>query len=165
MLDLADVVVPVSEVTTLPARRWQEVLPPEAVEALLLRPWPYNLRELRATLLEFGQHASEPHALVSWLHPEAARASSRETRELPVTSYTATSVRMALPTVQGKRRGPSRREMERLIAETAGNVEEIGRRLQCARRQVYRWLDAVQLTTDDLTAARVRAAEEAKWRE
>lgn len=165
MLDLADVVVPVSVATASATRRWQQILPAEAVEALVLRPWPYNLRELRATLLEYSQHAADATALVSWLRPPATRRVVRETSDMIAPVYASSLVRNALPEVRGKRRGPSRAEMARLIAETGGNVEEMGRRLQCARRQVYRWLEANDQPLDLLVAARARATEEAKWRE
>lgn len=157
ILELADVVVPATA-----ASQWRDVLPAEAVEALLLRPWPYNLRGLRATSLEYSHHAADPASLVSWLRPTTTRSMSRESNEIALPDP---RVRNALPEVRGKRRGPSRPELKRLIAETDGNVEEIGRRLQCARRQVYRWLEAVDLATDLLVTARQRAAEEAKWRE
>ena len=165
ILELADVVVPASVATATGAKQWREILPPEAVEVLILRPWTYNLRELRATLLEHSQHAADPVTLVTWLRPAPVRTAARETSEMLAPTLPNALVRNALPEVRGKRRGPSRRELEQLIVETSGNVEEIGRRLQCARRQVYRWLEAVDLSTDLLVAARHRAIEEAKWRE
>lgn len=102
----------------------------EALEALLNHNWPGNVRELLnvASTLELDvSDGIDYHAL-----PEEMTAFLRGRFDGP----------RATPSDPSK---PSRRELQRLLAEVSGNVSEVARRLGKHRNQVVRWLDSYGL--------------------
>ncbi|MCB9739841.1 MAG: sigma 54-interacting transcriptional regulator [Deltaproteobacteria bacterium] len=170
LFDLADALVPLAP-TLAPARNaeaktssWRDALPVELAEAMLLRPWRFNLRELRAVLLELQRLLGDDEALHRWL--ESWRGEDRlagESSLSPVGSgaqpraLSPLGVRATAPDSSWpprRRRAPPAHRMRALLQESGGNVEEMARRLDCARRQVYRWLEAAGIEHAELEAAR-----------
>ncbi|MFH1533239.1 MAG: sigma 54-interacting transcriptional regulator [Pseudomonadota bacterium] len=132
----------------------------DVAEALLLYPWPRNVRELvrsvRAALLLHdgspplrwedlkegirhfgglatpmpGGRAGELHAPVDSKHPFATPFRRDGMDELRTTTK---------PTAQQP--APSRETLEALIAKCGGNVSALARQLGKDRKQIYRWLE------------------------
>jgi DNA-binding NtrC family response regulator len=97
-------------------------------EALLLHPWPLNVRALY-NVLSIATIAS-PKASPLDLHPEvvaaldAARAGGPE------------------PVPQKPTGIPEVELLEQVLVRTGGNVREAAQQLGCSRQQLYRWLEA-----------------------
>jgi transcriptional regulator with GAF, ATPase, and Fis domain len=94
------------------------------VEACLLRPWPGNIRELLAELRRAAQEAfdaRDPELRAERLGPMAGRP-----LEGPIQ-----------PTME-EPPGPTRRDVERALEKTGGNVAEAARKLGLHRTQLYR---------------------------
>jgi DNA-binding NtrC family response regulator len=99
---------------------------PMLLEALLLRRWPLNVRELRNVAKMVLLEAGEAKELVLANLPEEARMAELG-QEAP-----------GEPAV-------SRDTLEQLLQKTKGNVAEVARALGKDRRQIYRWLQEFQL--------------------
>jgi len=124
--------------------RWMEgrsrraapwMLSSEAAEALLVCPWPDNLRGVDRLIHELGSAVADGATvaladLPTWLtEPRRADARSAEPPEPPGAP--------AAP----KPPTPSKAELEALLAET-GSVRATAKRLGRDRRQIYRWIEA-----------------------
>lgn len=101
-----------------------------AAEALLLHPWPRNIRELRQLA----------HRLTV-LHPGARVIDVEHLGEEYATQVAATTAEPSAAEVMiaGP---PSRSELLALLQQCDGNVSELARRTGRSRKQVYRWLEA-----------------------
>jgi DNA-binding NtrC family response regulator len=98
------------------------------IEALLLHPWPQNVREL---------HKLAERLAV--LHPEAARW---ELAALPEPLRRRVIDRTVAPAETVQLSGPpTRDELLALLARFDGNVSLLARHAGRNRKQVYRWMD------------------------
>jgi len=119
---------------------WQvgpgRALPPlstDAMEALLLHPWPLNLRSIERLVRELatpGRPGAERPALIEpgdlpdWLAPPPAGPPSDE------------------PSPGAPRAPlPSRDEFVAAFEQLGGNVRALARHFGRDRRQIYRWID------------------------
>lgn len=111
---------------------------PNATEALLLWPWPHNVRELRslvdaAMILRPGGGPLSLTALHE-LRPEIGVGLRQRTRRQSATTPSG-------GTEPPQRAAPDRASLERLLARHGGNISAIADELGAHRTQVYRWLD------------------------
>ena len=121
-------------------------LEPELVEALLVHPWPYNVRELFAVITE-----------VEVLGAGAARLELALVQDGLAAAGAAPAAATTVPEASSRRRDeaeppPSAASLDALLAKHAGNVAAVAREVGRSRTQVYRWI--TQLGID---AARHRA--------
>jgi DNA-binding NtrC family response regulator len=113
-------------------------LAPDAIEALLLHPWPDNLRGVDR-LVHLLQARTVTGAIAlgelpSWLRgPPVKRAPSVPAPAAPA----------------GKRAAPTAAEFVRAFEEHAGNVRALSRYFDRDRRQIYRWMTAYGLKRKD----------------
>jgi transcriptional regulator with PAS, ATPase and Fis domain len=100
---------------------------PAAAEALLLNPWPENLRGLDRLVHELSRAPHEgpvaAHELPGWLAPAAP-------------AIDATPSAPDLP-----QRVPDRDELEAMLRQT-GSVRATAKHFGRDRRQIYRWIEA-----------------------
>jgi DNA-binding NtrC family response regulator len=124
----------------------------EALHALLVHPWPFNVRELRTIvaqlrLLAPSEGETFPFEAIAQrlldtaraMGPAVAAPSSGPSSSRPSPSGEPKSESVAPPDAEGP---PTRVELEAMLAEHRGNVTELARAKGRSRRQVYRWLDA-----------------------
>ncbi len=124
-------------------------LDPELVNALLLHPWPFNVRELYKVALQLrvrGQGSArltfdlfEPHLrhslpLPSAPNPPAAAA-------LLVAARAAVAAPPAVETPSDAAPIPSRAELDALLRRSGGVIADVARETGRSRKQVYRWLE------------------------
>lgn len=147
-------------------------LTPDLAEALVLHPWPFNVREIAAVAaecrlaasdrdpqapLELGPIATrlqasallDPGAPLSETprHPTRATVASKESPPAPSPSRPATDFLRKFET-------PTHDELTRLLAESGGVISVVARQLGCSRKQVYRWMAELGLSLDAYRAAR-----------
>jgi DNA-binding NtrC family response regulator len=116
-------------------------------EALLLHPWPLNVRGL-SNVISIAVLASARGAPLD-LHPEveAALAAAR-------TSAAAPEEELGKPAESAGRRSvkpkapPSRAAFEKALVESGGSISEAARILGASRQQIYRWLEQHELEID-----------------
>lgn len=120
------------------AERREDILPllglaqpmsPELAEALLLHPWPLNVRELRSVGNELrlrGQGGLLDLELVAHRLPPPEQAAPLLPREGP----------------------PSREELVALMTAHKGVVAQVARETGRSSKQVYRWLKSYALDVD-----------------
>lgn len=126
-------------------------LSPALAEALVLHPFPFNVRELGqlAALLR-GHRADEldlplvaehlaQHARVATTPPPGAPPSAPPRGAAPVPASDRPSKRPA------RAPGPSREELARVLSEHKGNVSGVARHFGRSRRQVDRWIEQLGL--------------------
>jgi len=110
---------------------------PRLVEACLLRPWPGNIRELRAairaaaTRVPVGERVVRPELL----DPDAGRAVSAPTAA-------------ALAPTSARPDDITRDQLTAAIASNAGNLAAAARTLGLHRSQLYRLLDRYGIQRD-----------------
>ncbi len=136
---LAEIVI---ETPPLRARR-EDVLPllceaigrdasaldPELVEALLLHPWPFNVRELLKVAKELAIRGAGAARL------ERALIEARLSRPDP-----APAAPSEPPAPPSERSPPTREELERWLTEHRGNLSRVSRESGWSRRQLARLL-------------------------
>jgi len=117
-----------------------------AAEALLLEPWPENLRGLNRLVHEL---ASAPPAevitfeqLPRWLSKREAAAPARA----PVAAA-AVSAAPAPPTK--KRAAPSKDELLAVLEANGWSVRATAKHFGRERRQIYRWMDKAGIKRND----------------
>ncbi len=149
-----------------PSRRI--VLMPDAVESLLIHPWPDNLRGIdrlvhvlrsnpaagsiggaaggAAIGAAIAGAAIAASDLPAWITSAPAQSSPG----MPVQSSSSGSM-PAADEPRKRRPAPSREDFERAYAEHAGNVRALSRHFDRDRRQIYRWMDTygLQRPTDE----------------
>lgn len=130
---------------------------PELVALLLLHPWPFNVRELRAVARELAVRGGDKDALTANMvsHRLAAPVDPDETLgrdssddDTSGSTSGSTSASTSGSTAGGKRRSssgrsapPTREELEAILARCEGNVRAIARETGRSRMQVYRWVE------------------------
>ncbi|MBA2540631.1 MAG: sigma 54-interacting transcriptional regulator [Deltaproteobacteria bacterium] len=124
---------------------------PDAVESLLLHPWPDNLRGIDRLVHVLRSNPAlesiSPTELPAWLTAPPARPLASATsvaRQLPQPLAVAPDPGPDEPRA-GRRPAPSREEFSRAYEEHAGNVRALSRHFDRDRRQIYRWMDAYGL--------------------
>lgn len=123
------------------------VMAPDLIEALLLHPWPFNVRELFKVAKELQIKGAGSEVLDLSLVQHRFKGSSRE-RDAVDEDSDAKQPPNDDPRVITKKYDvedarkllPSREQLEELLAETKGNISEIARRLSRSRRQIHRYL-------------------------
>jgi len=119
----------------------------DALHALLVHPWPFNVRELRTIvsqlrLLAPSEGETFPFDAIAQRLLDTARAmgpavASPSSRPPPSSEPKPESV--APPDADGP---PTREALEAMLAEHRGNVTELARAKGRSRRQVYRWIES-----------------------
>jgi transcriptional regulator of acetoin/glycerol metabolism len=124
-------------------------------EALLLHPWPLNVRGLLnvigvAALVSPQGTALDLHAeVVAAL--EAARTTSPVPRDSPPDGRGEPEETVA-PRAAGRRALPADATVERALVESGGSVATAARTLGASRQQIYRWLEQRKLTIERFRA-------------
>lgn len=138
------------DVLPLLAHHYRAPLPPlrfDLIRALVLHPWPFNIRELRTIAAQLRLLAEEESgalglsAIADRLDSTARLHDSSEREDAVVAapeSVASSSEKRALAP-------PDRAELEALLREHRGNITDLARASGRSRRQVYRWLEASQL--------------------
>jgi DNA-binding NtrC family response regulator len=113
----------------------------DLVEALLLHPWPYNVRELMKVAKELrirGEGADElTLSLVSarLSRPEATSAAPQPPGDVAPAAARPEEV--------------TRESFVEVLTRYSGNISHVARALGRSRRQVYRYLETYELELDD----------------
>ena len=120
-------------------------LPPDLIEALVLHPWPRNVREVFQTADHLRLLGAD-EALFKRLKPPSAKAKVEPPPSAKEEDIDQEDDEVALvsPSRGGRPREVAIPERERLIGllkEHAGNIRQIAAILQCSRRQVGRMLE------------------------
>jgi DNA-binding NtrC family response regulator len=98
------------------------------MEALLLHPWPQNVRELAKTAERLGvMHPTAPRWDLAMLDEPLRRRVRERTPDLEAATHLA--------------RPPTRDELLDLLARFDGNVSLLAKHVGRNRKQVYRWMD------------------------
>jgi DNA-binding NtrC family response regulator len=98
------------------------------MEALLLHPWPQNVRELAKTAERLSvMHPSSPRWELAMLDEPLRRRVRERTPDLEAATH------LAGP--------PTREELLELLARFDGNVSLLAKHVGRNRKQVYRWMD------------------------
>ena len=110
---------------------------PDLVEALLLHPFPFNVREVVKLAGELRVRAAGAELLTLPLieHRLQRPASLADTDSQDDDDEIT-------PSDGGRRKAPSRETLENILEETGGVISEVARRIGCSRKQVYRHLEA-----------------------
>jgi len=103
------------------------------LEALLVRDYPMNVRELRAAIQHAVLHAGDDGRLEATILPDDPARPGRS------------------PAAAGEsgRQAPPREELEALLAQHRGNLAMIAKHYGRARTQIYRWLERYGLDPGD----------------
>ncbi len=131
-------------------------LDPELVEALLLHPWPFNVRELCKVAAELRVRAEGRSTLTRELfepHLAHSLVPRHAPEQQPPRAGTATAAapsRAAVPaphtgpvsTLPPDRPGavPTRDELDALLRRFHGVIADVARETGRSRKQVYRWM-------------------------
>jgi DNA-binding NtrC family response regulator len=109
------------------------------LRALLVHPWPFNVRELRTIAAQLRMHADTDDTPI-----ELAAIEARLTDTARLHEDTAEATPSALesePISDAPRGPPAKAALETLLREHRGNVTELARAVGRSRKQVYRWLE------------------------
>jgi transcriptional regulator of acetoin/glycerol metabolism len=101
----------------------------DAAEALMIHPWPKNIRELK--------HVAEAIAL----YPDRS--------EIDIELLELAAERIARGFTGLSNDGPSKDRLIELLEEHQGNVSRVAKALNQHRTQVHRWLKLFGLESDD----------------
>jgi len=109
-------------------------------EALVLHPWPFNIRELRKLAIDVKVRGEGLPLLDLDLVQDRLHVIPERPPESPAPAGPASS---EPPGDRGA--PPDRDELVRLLEQHRGSVAEIGRVKNRSRKQVYRWLELHEL--------------------
>ncbi len=110
------------------------------LRALVVHPWPFNVRELRTAASQLKLAAMDDAIL------DAHAIELRGTTPRPERSSEPAAPAPAKRRAEGK--PPDRAELEALLRAHRGNVAELARAQGRSRKQVYRWLEALELDAE-----------------
>jgi transcriptional regulator with PAS, ATPase and Fis domain len=113
-------------------------------EALLIHPWPFNVREVLAVAREMRASAGDEPLGIEVFR---ARFDARSGASAPVASAGAAAAAGARRT-RSAAAPPDAAGLAALLERNGGNVANVARELGRSRRQVYRWLAKYQLAID-----------------
>ncbi|HEY5926775.1 MAG TPA: sigma 54-interacting transcriptional regulator [Kofleriaceae bacterium] len=102
----------------------------ELCEALLLYPWPFNVRELRKLAVDLRVRGEGQEVLDLDLVQNRLKTASDSTAR---PAHAAPSEQRDSP--------PDRGELERLLRDHHGSIADVARATGRSRKQVYRWLE------------------------
>jgi transcriptional regulator with GAF, ATPase, and Fis domain len=127
-------------------------LAPAAVEAILLHPWPDNLRGLERLVHALSARPDSTAAITRaelppWLLPAAEARPAPTPVSAPAPRRRATTAAPASEVARPP--APTAEELRAAHAELGGNVRALARKYGRDRRQIYRWLDAHGLARGD----------------
>jgi DNA-binding NtrC family response regulator len=122
-------------------------LSPDLAEALLLHPWPFNVRELVKLATDLRVRGAGLEVLDIDLVEDRIRASAPEMPPSPV-PLRPTPVPEITTTAPDRRAPPAKDELARMLEEHRGSVADIARITGRSRKQVYRWLELHGLDAD-----------------
>jgi DNA-binding NtrC family response regulator len=119
-----------------------------AVEALLLQPWPDNLRGLQRVVHSCATAAPrEPLTrteVLAWLaDPEPRPASPSSPSAIPVPTPMSTP-----PGPRQRRPRPSREELLAVLTRNAGSIRATAKHFDRERKQISRWIEMYAITTE-----------------
>lgn len=137
LLELADAVQPLAPAGQ--RLRWRHRLSAQAAEALLLAPWPYNLRTLRSVLARAVTAAGHEAIALTHLPPEMQRAHAQRTQA-------------EVGDAAVKR--PAAAELRKAFGRHAGSVDLVAKAYAVHRKQVYRWLGYAGIPLEEIEALR-----------
>src|SRR6185503_6766339 len=109
--------------------------------ALVLHPWPFNVRELVKLATDLRVRGAGLDVLDVDLVEDRIRASAPEmppTAAPPVRNTPSPEISTTAP---DRRAPPARDELARMLEEHRGSVADIARITGRSRKQVYRWLE------------------------
>ena len=112
-------------------------------EALLLHPWPLNVRGL-LNVIAIAALASPPGSALD-LHPEVKTA-------LDAARTMAPGAGGSPPSAEKRKGLPDDDVVEKALRESRGSVSIAARTLGASRQQIYRWLEQRDLTIDRFRA-------------
>ncbi|MCC6994552.1 MAG: sigma 54-interacting transcriptional regulator [Deltaproteobacteria bacterium] len=122
-------------------------LSPDLAEALVLHPWPYNVRELGKLAVEAsvrgGGHPLQLELLAGRLQPHNTHPTPLATRAAtvnPTPTPTPTATPAAAP-APARDAIPTRAQLDELLRTHQGEVAAIARACGRSRKQVYRWIE------------------------
>ena len=107
---------------------------PDLVEALLVYPWPHNVREIIAVATELRVRGAGMDELVPEL-VTARLSGGRSDRPADL------QVEDSETQVEAKKPIPSQADLEGLLSLHQGNLSHVAREVGRSRMQVYRWLE------------------------
>jgi transcriptional regulator with GAF, ATPase, and Fis domain len=117
----------------------------DALEALLLHRWPFNVRELEQVCTAIAVRATGSERVLLDHLPDVLRAAVEARR--PIASGVsepplALSIRADST--------PSAEELAKVLAHYKGNIAQVAEFFGRDRRQVYRWIDRYELDVEAL---------------
>lgn len=107
-------------------------------EALLIHPWPYNVREVQKTA----------RALDILLRAQPADAMRIMTQRLAVARPQVAEASLSVPPPSRSAAMPTKDELIALLVETCGTISAVAERTGRSRKQVYRWLEQHEIDLD-----------------
>jgi DNA-binding NtrC family response regulator/serine/threonine protein kinase len=127
-------------------------LAPDVAEALLLWPWPYNVRELENLVQRWcamsTNGAQFSSAELARLAPAMAAAhGERGQAQVQPSQPTLPANPAGLAAAAARDPLRDRDALDALLRECDGNVSEVARRLGTTRAQVYRWMARLGLSS------------------
>jgi transcriptional regulator with GAF, ATPase, and Fis domain len=123
---------------------------PDAIEALLLWHWPYNVRELR-TLLQIAAELTRGKTVIDLdflvrHRPDIAGAIHDRDPAAPAGDEVQSSA------VTGAKAPVDREQLRQAMRKHQGNISAVAAELGRPRAQIYRWLSALGISLDGFRA-------------
>ncbi|MEC7525375.1 MAG: sigma 54-interacting transcriptional regulator [Myxococcota bacterium] len=121
-----------------------ERIEPDAVEALLLHRWPFNVRELEQVCSAIAVRAAGADEVLLDHLPAELRGAVELRR--PVAAVGAPPISLSVRP-DGT---PTADELSRVLRHYGGNIAQVATFFGRDRRQIYRWIDRYELDVDAL---------------
>jgi DNA-binding NtrC family response regulator len=124
-------------------------LDPELVSALLLHPWPFNVRELRKVATQLAVRAQgAPRLTLELFEPHLRHTAPRATVASAEASPPGAGSHAEAVAEDGDERAqpiPDRARLEALLRRWHGVIADVARETGRSRKQVYRWIQHYEL--------------------